>query len=1056
MQAILASLNKEDGAAGRTVLGRMGFKRTESALRDLKRLTQAMTPSVAGNFLKRALAPLAHSADPDLALIGLVRFAEARFGPEQIGQIAKLSGSSLALIAKLFGFSQFLTDLMIRYPDYLEWLEQDPALHQAREVEEMKKILGQAVGSHTGTHARRLAAIRAQRRELLRLGVRRMLALSDEMEMAGELSDLALATLALALEEVSAPLIHRFGEPMEEGEEGAAPFTRRAGFAIIAMGKLGGRELNFSSDIDLLFIYSDEGRTAGLADQTGRITNHLFFTRLAEALTSYLADPSDEGSFYRVDTRLRPDGESGPLVRSLQACEIYYETQARLWEKLALLKARAVAGDTRLGQAFESMSRPLVFDPLHTGEIIPQIYDLKQRIDHEIGLRNGAEREVKRGAGGIREIEFLVQTMQMLQGAHDPRMWTPRTLEAIERLHTGGLIEPARAEQMARDYLFLRTIEHRLQMVHLRQTHMIPEEPEALDALALRCGLAPEGPERPGQALLRRWSEVSHRVHKEFLDFFAPPEAPAEDSGTGVGGEGMPTPRPRESPEEHTARLVLSSVPEGALLEQLAAFGLGSAGSLKALRRLGGLGRQVYLTTEGSQLYRQLLPLLLRAAKVNPQPEVALANLESFLAASGAMSSFYAIFLQNPPVFELLMLAFGSGSTLAQTLSAHPEFLDAFSDPAFFSGPIDREALGARLGQWTRRATSAQAFSSALARMRRFEFLAAGLGEIAGLLDYPSSCQRLSVMAEVIIEQALARAAGEMGLEPAPKKFAVLAMGKLGTGELNYYSDLDLIFVWDEGFAPGRPSAGEAAAELGNRVIGLLTDPTPEGMPFSVDTRLRPEGQNAPLAPPLARYEEYYADRAQTWEFQSAMKMRLIAGDTELARELMSRIGRIIAGRTQGLNLAVEIRAMRKRMEAAIKLPRWIYCDFKTGPGGTVDLEFIAQYLQLRHLAGDPALMGLGPLAVFRRLVNSGRLNSELGKKLICDYVWARRLERRARLLFESDRSQIPSGGEKLTALERACEGLLQERGAASLHDAVGAALLANRRHFDQIVQDAP
>lgn len=1030
-------------------LRELGFRQPEDSARHLRRLVREMPARTQATFVRRALPELARSPDPDQALVNLARLAESRHETEA-HRIGRLAPASLAMLARLFGASQFLADLLIRYPQDLEWLERDPELGSPRPVRQMTTILNAAANTAEAPQPRRLAAIRAMRRELLRLTVRRLMDLSDEMEMARELSDLATATLLHALEEVTPPLVARFGQPLEEStDEDVRASARRAGFVVIAMGKLGGRELNFSSDIDLIFVYSDEGRTTGRQDATGRITNHVFYSRLAEALIAYVSEPSEEGYFYRVDTRLRPDGETGPLVRSISAYEIYYETQARLWERLALIKARAVAGDPALGRAFESMSRPLVFDPLHASELVGQMYDLKQRIDHEIGRRAGAEREIKRGAGGIRELEFLVQTMQILHGAHDTRLGVTGTLEAIERLRLAGLLPPERAEQMAQDYLFLRTLEHRLQMEQLRQTHMLPEDPRALDILALRCGLtpAPGEPENepPGRLLLRRWGEISRRVHRDFKLFFDPAEnGSAQDIET--GGD----------PAQQAAARILSRQPESTLLPILAPFGITSAGALKALRRMGGLGRQMYLAAEGAHYYRQLLPLILRACRTNPQPEVALANLESFLGASGALASYYAAFLQNPPVLELLLLAFGSGSALAQTLIAHPEFLDYLADPSLFATRVERQAMQKLLNQWTAKALGADRFAAALARLKRFEFLLAGLGEIAGLLDYPASCQRLTTMADVVTAQALSRSAREMDLAGPPDKFAVLAMGKLGSGELNYYSDLDLIFVWDEGFAPGHASPAEAAAELGNRVIALLTYPTPEGTPFNVDARLRPEGQNAPLAPPLSRYAEYYADRAQTWEFQSAMKLRPIAGDLELARRTVARLGELIVRRIQGreADLAGEIRAMRLRMEAALKLPRWVHCDYKTGPGGTVDLEFIAQYLQLRHLAEDPALMGLGPLAVFTRLMESGRLDVELGEALTQDYVWLRRLERRARLLFESEKSQIPAGGEKLAALERACEGLVLERApdGHSLLEVLTTVLRRNRRHFDQLL----
>ena len=1059
MRALAAG---DDGAAA-SLLGRAGFRRGAEATPRLRALTTAMRPRPYVTFVRSLLAALPECPDPDQALVNLQRFAEARFGAGALEKAASLPKPLLGLLVRLFGTSQFLADLMVRRPELLDWLMADRELDQPRTVKGAAAQLAEAARGVEGLEPRRLAAIRAMRRELLRLTVRRIMGLSDEMEMARELSDLAQATLQHGLSEVTPELTRRFGWPMEEMADDSLASERRAGFVVIGMGKLGGRELNFSSDIDLIFVYSDEGMTSGLADGSGRITNHVFFTRLAEALTGWVMNSSEEGYFNRVDTRLRPDGETGPLARSLSSYEIYYTTQARLWERLALLKARAVAGDMNLGRAFESMCRPLVFDPLHSHELIHQIADLKQRIDHEISRKAGADREVKRGAGGIREIEFLVQTLQMLHGANNTRLWTAETLEALRQLSMARILPAEQAQRMREDYLFLRTIEHRLQMTHLRQTHTMPEEPAALDALAVACGIMriaecgmrnAEGAGRPGERLMARWGVIAQRVHADFREFFERSERAAAEEESAVMGEG----ERRDDGAEAAAALILSASAESAILPQLAEWGINGGGALKALRRLGGMGRTMYLTPEGGLAFKKLLPIILRLLRRNPQPEKALVNLESFLYASGAIAGFYTAFLVNRQVFELLMLAFGSGAALSQTLIAHPEFLDIIADARRLSSLEDRTpTMQMLLARWTQDDDSPVAFCRALAKIKRLEFLLAGLGELAGLLDYRSSCDRMTAMATMLIEAALGRAAHELGLEAPPAGFAVLAMGKLGCGELNYYSDLDLVFAWDEGFAPGAASPGETAAALANRVIELLSHPTPEGAPFNIDARLRPEGQSAPLAPPLSRYVDYYgSERAQTWELQSAMKLRPIAGDMALGRRMMEALSGVIAGRAGALQLAAEMKAMRRRMEAAVKTTRWVHCDFKSGYGGVVDLEFIAQFLQLRDLHKDPALMGLGPLRVFERSAADGRLEAETARRLADDYVWLRRLERRTRLLLESEKTLLPASGEKLVALERLCAPLLAERGERALLEAVDKTLRRNRKHFEALVAERP
>lgn len=1021
------------GAAHR--LEQLGFA-DSGAMRHLLHLGSEVPEAERPGWFSLAIAALAASPDPDLALVHLLRYEESARadGGETV---AGMAPDWLERLALLSGFSPFLSSLLIRFPHWAGWLRTEAGIEHARSPADVEAVLAGVLQETDDPRARRLALLRASRRELLRLGARRIFDLSDESTMAAELSDLAAATLRIALAEVMRGLVDRFGRPYEEASDGTLARRHTARFAVIAMGKLGGRELNFSSDIDLMFVYSEEGWTSGRDDGTGRITNHQFFTRVGEELVRYLTEATEEGFFYRVDTRLRPDGETGPLARSLTAYEIYYTTQAHPWERPALLKARWIAGDARLGATFEEMVRPLVFNPLHGDLLIEHIQDLKQRIDHEVTRRLTADREVKRGTGGIREIEFLVQTLQMLHGAHHPDLAVSGSLEAIDALERHGLLPADQARHMRDDYLFLRTLEHRLQMMQLRQTHLLPTEPRILDALARRCGIEAESGRSAGERLMDRWHETSRRVHADFVAFFGSDEdvVPIADGG---------------DPVRVATRAVLSDLPESQALPLLEPLGLASSPILKALRRMAGQGRTHYLTTSGRETFERLLPAMLQDLADTPRPEAALTSLESLIGASGASAGYFELFLQSPETRSLLLHAFGSSGDVAQTFIAHPEFIDYLSDPAALHGAADREAMRARLDQWLVRTRDDHARLAAMARFKRLEYLLTVLGEIGMLLDYAEATDRMTATAELLVEQARRDSAAAMGLPPDGEGFAVLSMGKFGAGELNFYSDLDLIFVWDERFnAGGRPQA-EAAEELANGLIVRLTTATNEGRIYEVDARLRPEGQSAPLAPPVERYIEYYGRRAEPWEFQSAMQLRPVAGDRELGHRLRHAIGAVIARRASEFELAGEIRSMRRRMEASVRLPRWVFCDFKRGPGGTVDLEFTAQYLQLLHLHDDAELIGLGPRLAFERLEGHGLIDAALAAELEQRYLWLRMLERRTRRLLGSDRSAIPGSGDKLEALERVCRPLLEP--GESLLDRVARELRRNRALFEQVL----
>lgn len=1036
MGALLAGEAKAMEAA----LARLGLTDARAGVQRVGALVEGLTPAERERLVRGMVRGLSQCADADQALTQLERLAQER-AAKKMSALHELEAESLELATRLAGFSQFFGGLLIRYPDYVEWLGTRETLAPARRMGDYLAIGREALGAGDSFEARRLIFLRRMRRELLRLGARRMLGLSDEFEMCAELSDQARAAIELALEEVWPSVMERFGQPFDEVPGGEEVSPKASRFAVIALGKLGGGELNFSSDVDLIFLYSAEGTTTGTDSRGGSISNHHFFTRLAEDLVNYLSEHSEEGRFYRVDTRLRPDGDSGPLVRSYTAYEVYYTTQAHLWERLALLRASHVGGDAKLGRQFEAMCRPLVFDPLHAAELPEQIRSLKRRIDDEVVRADELGREIKRGPGGIRELEFFVQTLQMVYGASNPKLQVALLPEAIKRLDAAGLLEPGWAKELIEDYTFLRMVEHRLQMNTLRQTHRLPEDARALDVLARRCGIGGDADGRPGEALMERWRETSRRVHGRFAAFFdGADEADAEEEAA--------------DPLQRAVAAVLSKRPEGKVLPLLEPYGLASAGALKSLRRMGGMGQAIYLTSEGRAHYEKLLPAILEVSKSIPRPQSAVAQLESLLGATGALASFYETFERNQPLFRLLMLAFGVSNTMARTLTAHPEFIDYLAYPVNLSaapGEDDVEgAMTRRLDHWIGVAREDQGFCRALGRFKRFEFLMAGLGELADLLDYPESCRRVTRTAEMILERALARAGEKLGVG-ADRGFCVMAMGKLGIGELNYYSDLDLVFVWSEGFAEGKASPSETAAALAEELIGYITHSTVEGAIFEVDARLRPEGAASPLAPPLSRYAEYFSGRAQTWEFQSAMRLRPVAGDRELGGKMTRMLREIIMERCREMELAGEIRAMRGRLEAHHKPPRWAFCDFKAGYGGTVDLEFIAQYLQLKHLGEEAALMGQGPVKVFAMAGERGWLGRDVAEELTENYIWLRRLERRTRLLLERDASIVPEGGERLEALERACCPSLCDAGS-DLKETVGRVIRRNRRYFAEIL----
>ncbi len=1049
--ALIDALLRGDKAAAEADLRRLGARRWNAAFENLVRFREAMTPTEFGRLLEILEATLGKVVDPDRALNNLERYHQVSSGALRPLALALERPFVFELVVEAFGYSQFFADVLIRYPHYVAWIGEPEALTAPLGPEASLRGLRAALESLDSAEARHRASVRWLRRQLLRAGLRVMRGLTDEVAFMAEISDAAGAILQIAFEEAARTIGARFGRPLEEDEDGALS-DREAGLAIVAMGKLGGRELNFSSDIDLVFVYSAEGRTTGVQPEAhvptrGVVSNHVYFTRLAQAIAEFLTAATAEGYLFRVDLRLRPDGDEGPIVRSMDAFEIYYETQARPWERLALIKAFALAGDPVLCERFNRLSRALAFALGAGAGVRREVADLRRRIDAAAASGSGGTREIKRGPGGLREIEFLTQTLQLLHGPHAPALQARSTLEALEALAAAGRLPPDEAAALGRDYLFLRTVEHRLQIMDLRQTHTLPSAPDELDRLARRCGFVPARDASAGEQLFRRWTEISTRVHRRFSDFFEEGESPE---------------RSAETPAQTAARRLLQGDPEKDLLPLLAPFGLASAGAVRTLRRLGGRGRNVYLPANGREAFAAVLPGLIQALGRSCRPLAALAHLDSFLSASASMTALYAIFHDRPRLMELLIEAFGRGDFFGRTLSGRPEYLDSLLQSGDLTEPTDtptlRERLVHALGPFE--GQDSALLAERLARLRRFEFTMTGLAEIAERIGFEEAQRRMTLVADAIVEAAAtwASASASMGSaadRPPGAGWAVIGLGKLGGRELNIFSDLDLIFCWDD----ESPTGGIGEAEAGRRaaaVVELLTRSTPEGSVFSVDARLRPEGRNAPLAPSLGRYLQYFAERAEPWEFQAMMKFRFIAGDAPLAERLIARLAAIIIRRLEAPSAMAELRTAivetRRRIERSVRTPRWVLSDFKKGPGGLIDLEFLAQFFQLTRLKNHPRWVGRTAGEVFTLMAEAGELDAAEAATLRQDYDFLRGLEARARLLFETERSYLPGEGEKWESLRRAAVGLLPP-GAGDLQEHVLRTLRRNRSRFERILR---
>jgi glutamate-ammonia-ligase adenylyltransferase len=843
---------------------------------------------------------------------------------------------------RVFAVSEFVAHACVSHTELLPDLVRSGDLFRLYGADELRARVLAAV-SHCADEAALKTALRLlRRRELVRLAWRDLAGWARLEEVVRTLSALADACLDGALAKLYEWACARDGVPKEEAGGATAKFV------ILGMGKLGGEELNFSSDIDLIFAYSEEGET----DKRG-LSNHKFFVRLGQRLNQVLNEQTADGFVFRVDMRLRPNGASGPLALSFDAMEQYYQAHGRMWERYALIKARVVAGDQVAGAELLTRLRPFVFRKYLDYSAVEEIRSLKASIHREL-LRKGIESNIKLGPGGIREVEFIGQAFQLIRGGRDRRFQERRILLVLVHLADEGDLTPQALSDLSSAYEFLRNTEHRLQEIRDQQTQVLPTND--LDRLRVAVGMG--FGDWPGfhVALMRHMQ----RVHEHFNSVFAAPqgEAPAEDEqGLHAVWSG--------ALEETTAREVLQ------------AAGYPDAGTtLNLLNGLRAGGAYSALSANGRERLDKLMPLLLGAAGLTPEPQTTLARLVAFVEAVGRRSVYLALLVENPLALSQLVKLCSASEWIAQYLNQHPILLDELMDAASLYAPLTREALAAELQSRLARlpVDDLEAQMEALREFRNGHVLRVAAADIGPGLTPDEVGRHLGYIAEVIVVQALTLAHDDLVLKhgrPAllldgqtlRPGFAVIAYGKLGSLELGYTSDLDMIFLHgaeqEGGVTDGaRPIANEVFfARLGQRLIHILTARTGGGILYEVDTRLRPSGRSGMLVTNPAAFREYQDSHAWAWEHQALIRARPIAGDAALARVFEEIRATTLCRARDPETLRTEVAAMRARMHAAQAPHDPSEINLKHDPGGMIDVEFMVQYAVLRWAHDHPELI---------------------------------------------------------------------------------------------------
>jgi glutamate-ammonia-ligase adenylyltransferase len=843
--------------------------------------------------------------------------------------------------AAVFAASRFVAGAAGREPKLLAGLAAAGELERARGPGE---IGAQAVAIAAADEAGFMDDLRRlRRRELVRIAWRDLTGAAPFPETLAETSALADAAITGALAFAERALRPRYGIPRSAAGEAQE-------LLVIGMGKLGGGELNFSSDIDLVFLFPEGGDTDGPRP----VSNEEYFTRLGQSLIRLLDTRTAEGFVYRVDMRLRPLGEVGPLAMNFAAFEGYLQQHGRDWERYAWVKARAVTGADRYRDLYANVVRPFVYRRYLDFGVYESLREMKAMIAREVERRE-LQDNVKLGPGGIREIEFIVQSQQLIRGGTEPALQVPSLLAALPRLAGAKLLAPATVAELSESYAFLRQVENRLQMENDAQEHELPADPAGRERLAAAAGFD------AWASFVAALDGHRRRVTRHF-DAVVLGRGGKEQPSTG-GLESLWTDQPvLERVVEDVARFRLADTASAARL-------LFELRQSSYFRRLDAYGRRRLAI-----LVPRLLDAVARAEAGGGQGQPLLARLLGIVEAIGGRTAYLALLNENSQALERLVEACRTGDYLARQVAAHPLLLDELLDARVFETLPDRaqfaQELAARLGH---AGDDEEQRVDALRHFRRAATFRIALQDLAGRLPLMQVSDRLTDVAELIVEQALAIAwrhtaaqYGEPRCEDAEglraPRVGVAGYGKLGGMELGYASDLDLVFLHDSA-GKNQQTAGRKPVDnavfflrLAQRLVHVLTVHTPAGRLYEVDVRLRPSGKGGLAFTQIGAFEDYQRREAWTYEHQALLHSRWVAGDALLGAKFEAIRRAVLAESVKRETLREEILAMRERMRAEHGKPPDGQFDLKHDRGGIADIEFLAQYWVLRHVREHPPL----------------------------------------------------------------------------------------------------
>ncbi len=947
-------------------LARLGFLESDVAAAHLGALGPPASPVV---------AILGQTADPDLALDMLVRLHQAApDGPELIRALENDEGTAMRLLSVL-GMSEALGEHLVRHPAHWHELT-DPTLGSTRPPAfAVRAGLVETVGGDPGAdqpvaslpYDEAVDALRVEyRRVLLRLASRDLAHHVGMDDIAAELSDLAAGTLDAAL-------------AVARAKVGDAAASCR--LAVIAMGKCGGHELNYVSDVDVIFVAEPvEG-----VDETQALRTA---TQLASTLIQVCGDQTVQGTIWPVDANLRPEGKNGPLVRTLASHRGYYERWAKTWEFQALLKARPVAGDLKLGRAYVDIVGPMVWQAAERDGFVEDVQAMRRRVLEHLPA-HGAKRQLKLGAGGLRDVEFAVQLLQLVHGRTDPNVRAPATLSALEALTSGGYIGREDGRSMHEAYSFLRTFEHRIQLFQLRRTHVVPEDEAALRRLGRSIGHL----RNSETELDKEWSHhrrEARRLHEKL--FYRPLLAAVAR----IPGDG--------------ARLTT-----GAAKERLSALGYADADA--ALRHLEALTSGVSRT---AAIQRTLLPALLEWFADAPDPDAGLFGFRRISDALGSTPWYLAMLRDEGETAQRLAQVLATSRFATDLLEREPEGVKILGGHAALR-PLGRDAIQTEMLANAARRDDAEAAIRSVRAIRRRELLRTSAADLCVPFGVAEVGYALTDLTDATLEAALAVSIKAVETDRGvamPTRFAIIAMGRYGGYEMGYASDADVMFVHDPLPGADAEQASAMAKSVANELRRLLALPATDP-PLVVDAELRPEGKQGPMVRTLESFAAYYARWSAVWEAQALLRAEPVCGDSELKEKFRALIDPLRFPKDGlGNDDLVEIRRIKARIEDE-RMPRGAdpATHFKLGRGGLADVEWTVQVLQLQHAGAVPALRTTKTLEALQAATEADLISAEDAEVLRDAWLLASRARNAATLVRGKSADQLPTDGRERAAI---------------------------------------